>query len=68
MTAKVLKRAADEIRREQEREENLGHIGGREYATWMKVADWLDFCANQQLASPNGFAMKVATTYLGESS
>jgi hypothetical protein len=42
MSVETLRAAARMVRHEQEREENLGHIDGREFATWLAVADWLD--------------------------
>jgi hypothetical protein len=68
MSAAIVRRAADQIRRDQEREENLGHIDGRTYATWLAVADWLDATADDwQHANHTVRALRVALAYLGES-
>lgn len=42
MSAETLRKAAGHIRSEQNVEEQLGRIVGREYKAWLAVADWLD--------------------------
>lgn len=77
MSADVLRRAVREIRREQEVEENLGHIDGRTYAAWLAVADWLEGLADAMTNpdAPNAgattareeqAALTVARAFLGE--
>lgn len=81
MSAEILMRAAERIRKDQDIEENLGHIGLKEFQAWLAVADWLDSVVAAQY--PPGFtphrdcgrsiaprdddaALAVARAYLGE--
>lgn len=69
MSAEVLCRAAKEIRRDQDVEQMLGHINGREFAAWLATADLLDEAAEMHDETPcpaADAALTVARAYLGE--
>lgn len=69
MSAERLRKAAAAIRKDQDVEEQLGHIHQREYETWLAVASWLDACATVLEVSPHRsrtLALNVARAYLGD--
>jgi len=75
VSAEVLREAAAAIRKDQDVEENLGHIDESTYRTWLVVAEWLDAEAANRDAGIGGRgfysvggqsdALAVARAYLG---
>lgn len=75
MSAEMLRGAAAQIRKDQDIEENLGHIDARTLLAWLAVADLLDHMASgtesgDDLDWPHSRdirdALRVARAYLGE--
>jgi hypothetical protein len=67
--AALLRRAAEQIEKDQFIEENLGHIYNTTYKAWLRVAVFLKAAALNLEVNPAAVkthAFRIAQAYLGE--